>query len=74
MLNKKLSLAPTLGVIKFIIVKNDFWVLLKLDPDVDQTHLCGLNYIEKIMTVNDTSSVVISDAPSCGVIYNHHSD
>jgi hypothetical protein len=35
--------------------------------------ICG-QYCKNIMIVNDTFSVVRSDAPSCGIVYDHHSD
>ncbi len=35
--------------------------------------ICGL-YCKNITIVNDTFRVVRSDAPSCGITYDHHSD
>ncbi len=31
-------------------------------------------YYKNIMIVNDTSIIIRSDAPSCGITYNRHSD
>jgi len=35
--------------------------------------ICGL-CCRNITIVNDTSRVIRSDAPSCGITYDHHSD
>jgi hypothetical protein len=36
-------------------------------------YICGI-YYKNITIVNDTSKVISSNAPSCGIAYNHHSD
>jgi hypothetical protein len=55
------------------------WIrLYRLDSNKDSSLVASGLYYKHLMIVNDNSRVVrmsiISDAPSCGVTYDHHSD
>ncbi len=42
-------------------------------PLAAKTDICGL-YYKTATIVNDPSIVIRSDAPSCGITYDHHPD
>ncbi len=50
-----------------------FWLIKGPGKEEKKDLVCGLYYKNKTI-MKDTSRVVISDAPSCGVTYDCHSD